>query len=185
MSSVAYEVLRAIRALRDDPSMGGEILRSLEEKAKRAFDGAYTALMSPMADRTWEAITVFPGASVESPLAPLTFPRPMEVLGFRMLVVPVSFVAAPPLVIPTLDDLLVSVGYDQEHVITNQQDQTTVAGPVQFASATALDMMNANRLIGLKLRSPQPEMQFTWRWKQGAGVFVDSIVSASVAVRYL
>jgi hypothetical protein len=48
-----------------------------------------------------------------------------------------------------------------------------------------MDMTIANRLIGLKIRSPNPELQFTWRWKQGAGIFTDAIVSVACAVRYL
>ncbi len=185
MSSIAYETLRAIRALRDNPGMTGELLRALEDKAKRAFDGAFVALMSPMAERTWEASTVYLGSEGESPLAPIKFPRPIEILGFKLIVVPASFVAAPPLVVATLDDLQISIGYDQENVITNTQDQTTTAGPVQFASASAMDMTIANRLIGLKIRSPNPELQFKWRWKQGPGVFTDAIVTAACAVRYL
>lgn len=182
--SIAFEVLRAIRALRDTPGGAGEILRQLEAKAKKSLDDNFVAIMAPKADRTWDAVGTLASTQAESGQFEIEFPRPIEILGFHTVIVPASFAAAPPLVVPTLQDLMMSVAYNQENIITNQSDQTAGAGPTQFINADSMEL-GLPRLTCLRIETPTPKLQIKYRPKQGAGVFVDSIITVSTFVKYL
>jgi hypothetical protein len=185
MSKLVYEIWRATQAAIEAPETALATLKRLREYAKTAWDDAWVATMAPKADRTWDASITFLGTDAQSGVAPMMFGRATEVLGFHTVIVPVSFAPQPGLIVPVVDDLLVSVQYDLHDVITNtQRDRTAPNPPQQFAQASALQVF-LPRVIGLRLESAAPQMSFTWRWKQGPGVFVDSLVTISAFVRYL
>lgn len=186
MASIAYKVLQMVSQVRRDPTMLSAWLDAIEKQARRSFDGAYVALMGPIVEDTWETSTTFPSIDDESPIAKVEFTAPIEIVGFFFSVVPASFAPAPPLVFATPFDLLVSIEIDKRTRLTSQDIDTTQAGgPESFVSMPSVDMRLSNRLIGKKVESPKPLVQFKWRWKQGPNVFVDSDVSAAIAWRFL
>lgn len=162
--------------LRDAMERAGELLRDY-------WGDAYVAQMAPVAWRTWESTTTIAGAAPESPGANLEYPHPVEVVGmYPVVVVAAPNAPAPGFVVPTLDDLLVSVNWDQEQQATANQDQTAQSGRSSFVTASSLSVL-VPRLWAIRLESPKPVMNFTWRWKQGVGIFQDSIVSVATFVR--
>jgi hypothetical protein len=157
----------------------------LKRRAAEAWEGAFVALHAPVAPKTWETRVRYLSSEPESNLGKINFPRAVEVVGFIPTVVPVSFAPAPPLVFATLDDLVISIAWDQETKVTSVDvNLTTTAAEEAFVTASTTSIL-LPRLIGLRLTTPQPQLQIKWRWKQGPGVFVDSIVSLAAAVRFL
>lgn len=158
----------------------------------RAIDAArdwagesYVALQAPVAWRTWEAQTQLTSAAPESPSAALEYPHPVEIVGLLPVIVPLRpQLPQPGLVVPTLDDVLVSVQWDQEQTATAGQDQTAQTGRSSFVTASSLSIIPA-RLWKIEIVSPKPVVTFSWRWKQGPNVFVDSLCSVATFVRPL
>lgn len=160
------------------------VSRALDAARDWAGD-SYVALQAPIAWRTWEAQTQLTSGAPESPSAALEYPHPVEIVGLLPVIVPLRpQLPQPGLVVPTLDDVLVSVQWDQEQAATAGQDQTAQAGRSSFVTASALSIIPA-RLWKIEIVSPKPVVTFSWRWKQGPNVFVDSLCSVATFVRPL
>ena len=167
----------------------GEEMRALLAKAKKAADewagNSYVALQAPIAWRTWEATTPLSSSASESASAALEYPHPVEIVGLLPIIAPLRpNVPQPGLVVPTLDDVTVAVQWDQEQTATASQDQTAQAGRSSYVTASALSSIPA-RLWMIRIESPKPVVTFSWRWKQGVNVFVDSVCSMATFVRPL
>jgi len=167
---------------------GDQLADAVDRARKMLADywgDAFVAMQAPVAWRTWESSTVLAGSSLESPTASLEFPHPIEIVGMLpTVVVQKPNVPAPGLVTPGLDDLLISINWDQEQQATANQDQTATSGRSSFVTASSLSM-KIPRLWCIRIESPKPVLNFVWRWKQGTGVFQDSLLSVATFVRPL
>lgn len=148
------------------------------------LSSAYVALQAPIAPLTWEAFGTLASNQEESEQLPITWPRPVQLIAIRPTIRPRSFAPSPPLVAPSLDDVLISVVIDRERQLTAQQlPGTTSAAGAQFVTASNL-ALGLPRLLGQDIQSPTPTVAFQFRWRQGANVFVDCSVSVAVFARY-
>lgn len=146
---------------------------------------AFAAQQVPIAPLTWEVFGVLQGNATQSEELPMKFPRPVQLVAIRPSVVPLHpELPAPPFVLPSLDDLLLSVNIDQERQLTAQQQPgTTSAAGSQFVTAASL-ALGLPRLLAQDIRSSTPQLTFQFRWRQGANIFVDCSVSVAVFARY-
>lgn len=181
-------LIRKLLAAASSAASGDE-MRALLRRAQSALDDwagdAYVALQAPVAWRTWEAVTTLSSSATDSPSSALEYPHPVEIVGMLPVIVPrLPNVPNPGLVVPTLDDVIVSVQWDQEQTATAAQDQTAQAGRSSFVTASSLSIIPA-RLWQIRIESPKPVVTFNWRWKQGTNIFVDSICSVATFVRPL
>lgn len=169
--------------------------RGKPDEARRLMEGAvadgasmadgYTALQTPMVPLTWETFGTLESGQAESPILPIRFPKPVQILAIRPTIRPLSFAPAPPLVVPTLDDVLLSINIDREKQLTAQQQPgTTTAAGSSFVTAGSLSI-GLPRLLAQEVTSPTPQLDFQFRWRQGTGVFIDCTVSVAVFARYL
>lgn len=186
MSDLSYEVLRLLDAAKRDPQILSDrnVTERIERLARRAFDGNFVALQSPLAPESWEAIAVLPSAKDETPTALLEFPEPVEVVGFYLAVRPTATPIAGQF-FPTTDDVQVSIQVDRQTTITTANDQrTSSAGTSPYVTAGAVSVL-APRMIGLCIATPKPALGFKFRWKAGPNVWPDVICSATVFARYV
>lgn len=145
---------------------------------------AYVALQAPIAPLTWEVFGELASDQAESEQLPIIFPRPVELIAIRPTIRPKSFAPAPPLVAPSLDDVLLSVVIDRERQLTaQQQPATTSAAGAAFVTAGSLNL-GLPRLLGQDVTSPTPQFAFQFRWRQGPNVFVSCSVSVAIFARY-
>jgi len=170
------------------PDVRPKILDAMVRRAKQAWEGAFAAMHAPIAIRTWETEILLPGGAIESGISPLEFPQAVEIVGFYPTIVPVSYLPQGALVIPTTDDLVVQIAYDSERRLTKRAQAdllpTTTGTANEFVTASSVSVL-APRLFGLRIESTNPQLDITWRWKQGVGVFVDSICSMAAFCRYI
>jgi hypothetical protein len=166
----------------------GDAARRLVEDATAdgaQMSDAYVALQAPQVPLTWEAFGTIESDQAESPILPIRFPKPVQLIGIRPTIRPLSFLPLPPLVAPSLDDVLLSISIDREKQLTAQQQPgTTSAAGSSFVSAGALSL-GLPRLLAQEITSPTPQLDFQFRWRQGTGVFVACSVSVAVYARYL
>lgn len=185
MSGLAFELLRALDKQKRDPtSLDRTTLDRLEKMARRSYDGAYVALQAPMAPETWEVVTDLPKAKEESGLAPLEFPRPVEIVGFYASIVPAAPLLVPVDPIPGLNDVLVSIQVDRKEQKTTRTDQRTGSASTDNWVTLGAMVVQPLRLLALCIGTPKPWIGFKFRWKQGANIFPDSIVSIACYARY-
>jgi len=150
-----------------------------------AMSDAYVSLQAPMVPLTWETFGTILTTEQESPILPIRFPKPVQLLAIRPTIRPLSFLPSPPLVAPSLDDVLVSISIDREKALTAQQQPgTTSAAGSAFVTAGSLSL-GLPRLLAQEIDSPTPQLDFQFRWRQGTGVFIDCSVSVAVFARYL
>lgn len=160
-------------------------IKRARELASDMWSDAFVAMQAPVAWRSWETSAPILSAQAESPGSAIEYPHPVEIVGLFPVIVPAKpNVPAPGLAVPTLDDMLLSVTWDQEQTATAGQDQTSQAGRSSYVTASGLSILTP-RLWCIRIESPKPVLSFTWRWKQGPGVFVDSIASVQTFVRPL
>jgi len=189
--SLGYEVLRFIDRVRHQPSDGSDpkLLGRLEKYAKEAFEGI-VALHAPAAPMSWETTSILRGASVQGPRQPFRFPRPVEIVGFFPVVLPI-LPAGGGGTVPTTDSIACQIDTDNQNYMTSGDGISTnvggTAGP--FVTLTMLSVQ-VPRIVGYKLRNPTPDIGFTFRWKldpnvAGGPFFRDVIISMGIYARYL
>lgn len=166
-------------------------LAALVNAARRSWDGAFGARNAPIAPMTWEQQVLLPGAAIVSERVAFRFPYAMEIVGLYASVVPL-LPAAGGAAVPTLDDLQVQLDLNNTNQLTTLEGVSTAApGAARGGTFVTLGALHINpsRLLGLKLRSPNPEVGATFRWKQGGGpiapVYRDSLVALAMFVRRL
>jgi hypothetical protein len=168
------------------------VLAKLERVAREAFEGAFVALHAPIAPETYEAQGLLLASVDQSGSVPIAFERPVEIVGFRPSVSPrTPEASAPPTIAqPTLEDILVSVNINKKTQVTTSQQAavlTTAGTTEQFVTLASIGVQ-VPRLVGFKLRFPQPQIDFIFRWKAGANAWddaADTLVSVAVYARFL
>lgn len=181
--SLAYDVLSYIQRARRAPVDASDprVLEALERAARRSFDGAWVARQQPIAPLTWEVQAPLLGANPETARVALEFPRPVELVGLAATVE----VTAAGGTVPTLDNIAVAIDLNNQERITSAQGITAGAGGVNGTFVTLSSMTNDKRLLGLKCDVAKPNVGFSFRWKRGAGVFQNSLITVAVFARYL
>jgi len=188
--SLGYEVLRFVDRVMRDPSAGSDprLLGRLEKYAKEAFEGI-VALHAPMSPMTWEPTTILRGSSLQGTRTPFRFPRPVEIVGFFPVVIPI-LPASGGATVPTTDQIAVQIDTDNQNYLTSGDGVSTnlggSAGPFVTLSSMSVQVP---RVLGYKLRNPTPDIGFTYRWKIDPGltpfIFRDVLISMGIFARYL
>jgi hypothetical protein len=177
-----YEVVRfCARALRDpqyasDPN----VLQKLANWGKDAFEGI-VALHAPMAPLTWEVNVLFPSAQPQSNRQPFRFPWPVEIIGMLPIV---RSVGSQEATAPTINDVRVQIDTDAQNYMTSGDGVATPAGGTvgAFVSLAAISVLTP-RLLGYKLRTPTPDIGFTFQWVLGPDQFKDALISVAMFAR--
>lgn len=186
--NLSYEILRFVDRVRRSPADANDprLLSRLEKMARDGFDGMMVALHAPVAMQTWEARANLLGAA-NPPLTtrvPMVFPRPVEVVGMLPIVVATS--ANPGLVVPTVNDVDVSIDINSNAYLSSGSGVSSPAGGTtgQFITLANFSVLTP-RLLMMRLTAPKPDIGFTFRWKRGTGVYQDALISVGVFARYL
>lgn len=163
-------------------------LKTLRKALVRSLDGSVSALTSPNAPETSEIGTILLGANPQSVREPMRIPNPTELVGFcpHLVVLPTGPVGA---IAPTLSDLSISIDLNNKSYFTAAYGTTTTT-PLTgrdgtFVTLSCIDSQIANRLHCIKLTNPTSELGMTFRWKRGAGVYFDTLITVSVFTRPL
>ena len=176
----------ATRALAD-PSWASNptVLKGLLKRAQESFEGAFGVLAAPMADLTWEIRMSLAGDTLQTNRTPLIYPRPCEIVGMLPIVVPTT--ATVGLITPTINDVDVQIDVNSEEYLTSGQGISSPAATSSAGAFVTLASMSIQtpRLLGKKLRQPQPNLGFIYRWKRGTGVYQDAFITTAVFARYL
>ena len=180
-------VLRRLASLLDagKTSEAKELADAVTRDGGLLVSDAFVSLQAPIAPLTWEVFGTLPSNALESEQLPVKFPRPMQLIGVRPTIRPLRpDLPVPPLVVPTLDDVMCSIVIDQERQLTAQQNPaTTTAAQSQYVTAGSL-ALGLPRLLCQDVRSPTPQFYFQFRWRQGINIFTDCTVSMAVFARY-
>lgn len=121
------------------------------------------ALHAPVADYTWELAATLQNDTQDSGGVPVSWSRPVEIIGFLPTVTPV-YPLAGGLEIPSPDDVEVFIDANQELRFTNRLG-LDVSGPgASFVSLSALSVL-APRLHRIRLPQGAPDMNVRFRWK--------------------
>jgi hypothetical protein len=85
---------------------------------------------------------------------------------------------------PTINDVRVQIDTDAQNYMTSGQGVATPAGGTvgNFVSLPAISVLTP-RLMGYKLRTPTPDIGFTFQWTQGPDFFNDALISVAMFVR--
>jgi hypothetical protein len=194
-------VLDFINAAKASPKMATDpdVLARLEDAAMKSFTGAFGAMSIPIAPETWEVRTVFlggtAGGNFVSERVQLDVPFPVMVVG---LYPSLSVLTTGGATVPTLNDIDCQLDLNLHEYMTDIQGNTTAQNAVPSATATptrdgnfvtlaALGTANTQggRLIGWVVPYRTAQIGITFRWKQGGGVYKDTIVSLAFDVRPL
>lgn len=177
-----YEVVRYCSRALSDPQYASDpnVLKKLLNWGKDAFEGI-VALHAPMAPLTWEINTLFTADVVQSNRIPFRFPWPVEIIGMLPIV---RSVGNQEGVVPTVNDVRVQIDTDAQNYMTSGQGVATPAGGTvgNFVSLPAISVLTP-RLLGYKLRTPTPDIGFTFQWVLGADVYNDALVSVAMFAR--
>lgn len=136
----------------------------------------------PFSNDTWEVQGSLLGTQEESEVIPLIFPAPCRVVG---LYPSISLNATQgSLLVPTLDDIMVLIEFNQKRRYTNQIGQTSQAQRGQgFVTLNSLNTLFRDLDIEVDNSRPQLGCQFRWkRFTQGTPIYPDQIVSIALFV---
>ncbi len=140
--------------------------------------------VKPVAPDTWEIRASLANADEESPRIDIVFPGPSTVVGAYCTVIQDS--SNGGLLIPTIDDMLVLVGLDNQRTFTSgptQGQSSQSSKSSQYITLAAFD--SRIRDLYLNLNSPRPVLGFTFRWKRftpGTDHYEDANISISLFV---
>jgi hypothetical protein len=183
--SLREEVIDFVTRAAARPELAGDprMLDRLMRCAREDLDGEYVTLTAPEAPETWEAIGLLAGAQAESQAVQLIFPKPVVIVAMYCAVRNATTAAGPH---PTVDDVQVQITIDKKEKITAAEslDSQSTASDLGFVTMGAMSIL-APRLIRRRIESPNPNVQFVWRWKQGANVWPDSIPTVTCIARYI
>lgn len=148
----------------------------------RFKEAIHVPRLKPSANDTWEVQGTLPGAAAQSETIPMDFPGPCRIVGIY------PSLSGPPagggLVVPTLDDIMVLLEFNQQRRYTAQVGQTT---PAQFGQGfVTLNSLNTLfRDLNIEVTNARPTMNVQYRWKrfvQGAPIFTDQVVALAMYV---
>lgn len=140
----------------------------------------HTPELSAVAPYTWEVQATLGRTTLQTGRMPLSFKKPVRVVGFYPSVIAGSSVGGG-LLVPTLDDILVLLDANEERRFTNRLEQTTAAATgAGFVTLGALGAARAQRFLNLALRNAAPDVGVQFRWKReppvGGPIYEDAIV---------
>jgi hypothetical protein len=182
-------VLDYVNASRRKPALASDPdeLDNLENAALTSFQGAFAALNAPIAPLNWEVRTMFLSTTAVSERITLDIPFPCMFVGAYASVEPIANASG---VVPTTTSIDVTIDLNLHEYATNIQGTTT---PVPngtpskdgtFVTLASLSVQ-APRLWGWVIPYRTAQVGVTFRWKQGAGVYCNSIVSITFYARNL
>ena len=145
------------------------------------------ALVAPAGPFRYEAQTILRGTAQDTPRIVQRFNRPVHILG----IYPSLAVASrDALVMPTLDDVMVSLEIENDRRLTSRVD--TVASGESELYATLGSYRDAltgtASVVDLPIQSPNPVVSASFRWKlpvAGQAYFKDVFVGVTYVVRWL
>lgn len=180
--SSSYDVLEFLDALEHNPGSMADprVIDALRRKVLDDLGGSAVVLAAPLAPFTYECTATMAKANAESNQASIEFPWPVEVTALIPIIVPAVLPLPGGDVAPTLDDVAISIQSDQEEQWT--QGQQTGNTSDNFVTGTTLSILTP-RLFRRCLYAPSPKLRIQWRWKQGPGVFTDSICTLAALAR--
>lgn len=147
----------------------------------------HTPELSAIAPYTWEVQAALGRTVLQTGRIPLSFKKPVQIVGFYPSVIQGSAVGG--LLLPTLDDILVLIDANEERRFTNRLEQTTAAATgAGFVTLGALGAARAQRFLNLKLRNAAPDIGVQFRWKRdptGGAIYEDALVGLAFFVKYL
>ena len=180
------QVLAFLAKARQSPAFASDptLLDALEKAARNSHDGAVAALHAPVASDTWEARATMRGAQQTSDRVPMRIPYESVIVGFYPSVVALD---TGGVVVPTLDDIDVAIDIDNKENITSAQGVTTTGSTVRDGSFVTLGAMSVQtpRLLWLVLDRISNDLGITFRWKRGANVYRDALISMAFYIRPL
>lgn len=181
------QVLAFLAKARQSPAFASDpvLLDALETAARNSNDGAVAALHAPVASETWEARATMRGAQQTSERVPMRIPYESIIVGFYPSVI--SLGGEPGPLKATADDIDVAIDIDNKEVITSAQGVTVPGTTGRDGSFVTLGSLSVQtpRLIWLVLDRTSNDLGITYRWKRGANVYEDALVSLAFYIRPL
>jgi len=179
-------VLEYVSRVKDSPSVGSDPaeLNALVRAARNSADGSFATDAAPIAPYRWEQRFQMASAQAVTDRIPFTFPFGIEVLGF---IPTICALANPPgLLVPTLNDIDISIDVNAQQFITSTQGVSTPGGTQggNFITLATIQIIQ-QALFRLQIVGVNPVMGFTLRWKRGINVYQDSIVGIGIVARPL
>lgn len=147
----------------------------------------HTPELAAVAPYTWEVQATLGRTVLQTGRIPLSFKKPVKIVGFYPSVIQGSAVGG--LLLPTLDDILVLLDANEERRFTNRLEQTAAAATgAGFVTLGALGSARAQRFLDLKLRNAAPDIGVQFRWKRdptGGPWYEDAMIGLAFFVKYL
>ncbi len=132
--------------------------------------------LKPAANDTWELQGVLLNAQETSEVIKMDFPGPCKLVGMYPSISSVP--AGGGLVVPTLDDIMVLLDFNQKRQYTAQVGQTSQAQRAQgYVTLNSLNTLHRDLEIEVTNERPVMDVQFRWkRFTSGTPIFVDNVV---------
>lgn len=181
--SLITTVLAYVDRARSRPAQASdpEELKALEHAARGSWGNSFAAMHAPVAEYTWETRALLPGASETSERATLVLSAlESEIVGFY---VSLSFRPNASGERPTIDDIDVSIDYNDQNKLTSSQT-TMSRRDGSFVSLGSIGIQGP-RLFAIRFEGPNPTVGFTFRWKWGVNVYVDTMIGIAAYVRHM
>lgn len=189
--SLAFEALRFVQRAYQNPSDASNpaLLERLKKSAENAWEGI-VALHAPASPMTWQSRAMILGAVQQTNRVSFRFPRPVEIVGFLpiLTVIPSD---DDTLQTPSTDVIDVQIDTDNQNYMTNSSGVSSNAGNGSNSSPfVVLSGMSVQvpRIVGYKLRTPTPDIGFTYRWTLSVAdgaIYNDCLISMVMYARYL
>lgn len=141
--------------------------------------------LKPAARDTWELQGVLLGTQETSETIPMYYPGPCRIVGVYPSLSGIP--ADEDFETPTLDDIMVSLDFNQKRKYTAQVGQTSQAQRSQgFVTLNSLNTIYRDLDIEVTNERPVMDVQFRWkRFTQGTPIFPDRIVALAFFVEVL
>ncbi len=145
----------------------------------------FAALHAPIAPFTWELRAELSGLAETTGDVPMRFTRPVEILGITPIIIPKYPLAGGGAIIPTADDVDVSLLSDNEDIWTKRLTEAGSAGGLVPLSALSI---NVPRLLRIVPKGDAPDFTWQFSWAQftaGTRIYEDAIIRLGVFARYI
>lgn len=135
----------------------------------------------PFSNDTWEIGTNLDSGVEVSEREPMIFPAPCRIVGLYPSIIPND---SSGLVVPTVDDIMVLLDFNQQRRYTANVGQSTQA--LRGSGFVTLGAMNTLiRDLDIVVDNPRPQAGFQFRWKryiQGTPIYRSVVVSCALFV---
>jgi hypothetical protein len=156
----------------------------MHEENTRFKNNLHVPRMKPYSNDTWEVQGSLDGSDEQSAVVPLVFPAKCRIVGILPTLTLNQTGSLAGLLIPTTDDIMVSLNFNQQRLYTNQIGQTAQALRGQsFVTLTSLD--TRIRDLNIVVDTPRPQMSAQFRWKRfisGTPLYPDQIIALALMV---